>query len=423
MSEERFRTLVANPLVGTIRVRCLCHLIPSIRPVTILQQFTQLKVPQQSRIVRDRSLLTRSDRRRSRARGEGCILQHIAAAVQWKTEYELIRSTALTQPGGDAILYVEGGKVVHVVRSSSQYAMDIGISRPGTTQIIPGKIPSSRYRSRKVTALVTNSNRAARDEAILLNALPPCVQPPTETISRRCGNRSFRSRNRSNPFCPASSSYSGLRELMRELASSTPTNADSSFSYPIHWLPRYAYGHCPIASQTVRQLHLEVPQIARTIRMLTLRTRAGRHRTETVLLTVAQRVRTPEERYPQHDPFRGASAREPRLNARPHVQPLVDALIVRAIRHRAVHIGKAGPRAAQIVPGNVHKVSTPGLGGKKANISKRQTGKGTDHTDDSLAQQTLIVAHFKPGMVGRHLIATSHGCRALRNAVFSSSTR
>uniref|UniRef100_A0A182TLY1 Uncharacterized protein n=1 Tax=Anopheles melas TaxID=34690 RepID=A0A182TLY1_9DIPT len=117
--------------------------------------------------------------------------------------------------------------------------------------------PSSRYRSRKVTALVTNSNRAARDEAILLNALPPCVQPPTETISRRCGNRSFRSRNRSNPFCPASSSYSGLRELMREVASSTATNAyatDSSFSYPIHWLPRYAYGHCPIASQTVRQL-------------------------------------------------------------------------------------------------------------------------------------------------------------------------
>lgn len=137
---QRFRTLVANPLVGAIRVRCLCRLIPSIRPVAILQHFTQLKVAQQSRIVRDRSLLTRSDRRRSRARGEGCILQHIAAAVQWKTEYELIRSTALTQPGGDAILYVEGGKVVHVVRSSSQYAMNIGISRPGTTQIIPGKV-------------------------------------------------------------------------------------------------------------------------------------------------------------------------------------------------------------------------------------------------------------------------------------------
>ena len=123
-------------------------------------------------------MLTRSDRRRSQARCEGCILQHIATAVQWKTEYELIRSTALTQPGGDAILYVEGGKVVHVVRSSSQYAMDIGISRPGTTQIIPGKVyvvsSSAKKKQRKGTEnngwTVKTSPRYLLTEPLLLIA-------------------------------------------------------------------------------------------------------------------------------------------------------------------------------------------------------------------------------------------------------------
>ena len=68
----------------------------------------------------------------------------------------------------------------------------------------------------------------------------------------------------------------------------------------VRTLPDRVPNRAPVTFSLQLLADLEVPQIARTIRMLTLRTRAGRHRTKTVLLTVAQRVRTPEERYPQH---------------------------------------------------------------------------------------------------------------------------
>uniref|UniRef100_A0A182IZI7 Uncharacterized protein n=1 Tax=Anopheles atroparvus TaxID=41427 RepID=A0A182IZI7_ANOAO len=121
----------------------------------------------------------------------------------------------------------------------------------------------------KLTTLATKIRRLCLEEAILLNGAPPCVQPPTVTISFRCGKRFLRSRNRPNPSC--TSSKSGLIDISSDVSSFTPTKVYATCVHRSPGMSSICFGFPDGGFQITDQIVKVVLIDLRTTALLTAR--------------------------------------------------------------------------------------------------------------------------------------------------------